>query len=300
MTIDIVTLKAGKLKQLMQLQGGNEIRIRDVAYPSQKGKLALAIYVLKYIWALKKCDLVVNFYVSPSTAVLANIAHFFRKPFVAYWLGTDVYEFLHSRQFSTKAFDQNWAYAYSLKDELEEKIHTPVEKLTLYPVQIDYSLAQMPQTHSAMMYIPEGREDFYNYNLATELINEFPTIPFHIVANNKKELFPQPNAIMHGWLSAEEMNDLFDEISIVVRAPKHDGQSLSIMEGQLKGKYVFYNKPWPQTIQARTTDEFKEKYRTIISEKPQIQKEAHEFALKECDPVKGRERLLALIHKAMK
>lgn len=294
MSIKIAIIGGNYLFNLMKMQVGETVELTDITdmiFLKKRNKISKAI---QYCEIIRDYDMVVNFYVTKQAAILAHLAHIMGKPFVAYWIGTDVYDFFHSRRFSTKVFDSNWAYSYSLKEELEPIVF-PVEKITLYPLQIDYSLAEMPKEHAVMMYIPEGREDFYNLKLAQELANSFPSLRFHIVANGRKELFPQPNVIVHGYISPEEMNNLFNQISIVVRAPKHDGQSLSIMEGQLKGKYVVYNMPFPYTIQAHTVDDFKGKIREIISQDPQVQLEVHNFAVQECDPQKGRENLLRLI-----
>ena len=291
----VVVLGGQKLSALMQLQGGDAIEVRDITDQIfTRGSKIRRLY--RYIRAVRDCDLVVHMFVTNRSVLFAHIAHFFQKPFVAYWIGTDVYNFLHKQPFSTHSFDANWAYAYSLKEELEPSV-SPIEKITLYPLDLDYALAKMPEEHAVMMYIPEGREEFYNYELAVQLINAFPNLQFHIVANGKAELFPQQNVIVHGFISAEEMNKLFNKISIVVRAPLHDGQSLSITEGQLKGKYVIYNMSWPHTIRAQTAEDFKNEIGHLITEPPQVQIAAHNFAVQECDKRKARTRLLELIEK---
>lgn len=292
----IVVLGGEKLSALIQLQGGDAIEVRDITEQILTRESRVR-RLYRYIRAIRDCDIVINMFVTNRSVLLARIAHFFRKPFVAYWIGTDVYNFLNKRSFSTRFFDANWAYAYSLKEELEPSV-SPVEKITLYPLDMDYTLAKMPKEHAVMMYIPEGKEEFYNYELAVQLINAFPNLQFHIVANGKSELFSQQNVTAHGFISTEEMNELFNKISIVVRAPLHDGQSLSIMEGQLKGKYVIYNMLWPYTIRAQTSEDFQNEIGRLITKPPQVQIAAHDFAVQECDKGKARAKLLELIERA--
>ena len=109
----IVVLGGEKLSALMQLQGGDAIEVRDITEQILTRESRVR-RLYRYIRAIRDCDIVINMFVTNRSVLLARIAHFFRKPFVAYWIGTDVYNFLNKRSFSTRFFDANWAYAYSL------------------------------------------------------------------------------------------------------------------------------------------------------------------------------------------
>lgn len=218
-------------------------------------------------------------YAYPKMWVPYLLAKLMGKKVIFYWIGTDCY-FLqkNKKSFIIKRGDINIAHSLSLQKELRA-FNIATDILTVLPQNIDLSIGKMPKEHAVLFYIPEGREDFYGYTWIVELIKHFPQLAFHIVANGKTELFPYENAIVHGTISAQEMNKLYNEISIVVRFPEHDSLSISIMEAMFKAKTIIYRYEQECTIQAKTLNEFIQRLEEVISKPPQFVLSAREYAL---------------------
>ena len=206
------------------------------------------------------------------------------KKVIIYWIGTDCFLLQNNpKRYIIKRGDINLAHSVSLKKELREyNIETIL--LTILPQGIDLSLAKMPPQHAVLFYIPEGREQFYGYDWIIKLIEAFPNLPFHIVANGKKELFPQKNVIVHGKVPLAEMEKIYDEISIVLRFPQHDSLSISIMEAMFKAKIIIYRYEQEETIQAKTLEAFIAAISEQIQLNPTPNLKAREYALKHFTP----------------
>ena len=71
--------------------------------------------------------------------------------------------------------------------------------------------------------MPDGREEFYGYNVLKEVFQYESQIKFYIVANSNANLFSEfENVEVMGTLSLVQMEELYDKISIVIRNVKHE------------------------------------------------------------------------------
>lgn len=279
--IKIASYGGPGLTQRLQETLKDYVQLEDITYTPTTDTVKVIHYIKKALHFLKgiKGKSVVSIYAYPSMWRFIVLAKLAGKKVIVHWIGTDVYLLKQNpKKYLIKKGDVNLAHSESLQKELIEfDINTDI--LTILPQGIDLSMGSMPKDHAVLFYIPEGREEFYNYKWITALINHFPDLPFHIVANGKKEMFPQSNAIVHGKISLQQMEKLYNEISIVVRFPEHDSLSISIMEAMFKAKIIIYRYEQECTIRAKTLEEFISRMQEQISQPPCAVLEAREYAL---------------------
>lgn len=168
-----------------------------------------------------------------------------------------------------------------LVKELDE-IGIKASRVPIVPFEFEFSLKKMPEKHSVLVYLPEGREEFYGKEIIKELIAKEPDIQFHIVAHNGMKELEYNNVKFYGYLNSEEMEKLYDEITILLRYPKHDGMSMMVIEALSKGKYVVYkyNHPYVETPKSENINDIYRSFKSIIDRPVSINKEGHEFVKK--------------------
>lgn len=241
--------------------------------------------ILYFLKKINQVDLLYCIFIRKNTWVYAKVAKILKKKVIYHWAGTDLYNIQLGKdkiEHHKKVADLHCAYANNLHDELKE-LGVESYIFPIVPIDIDCSHSGMPLHHAVLISIPDNLEErahFYGYSETIELIKAFPMIPFYITRSSHPEKYEFANVVFKGQISSSEMNKLYDEISIIVRLPKHDGQSLLLMEGTIKGKYMIYNHIMPYTIHVNNVREAKDAIKKIIKESPQVQEKEREYGLR--------------------
>ena len=187
-------------------------------------------------------------FVDRSVCWKMKIAKWSGKRVLLYWIGTDclyVARGVHRDDIiraSTMA-DINLACGPVAFGELESFGLRPTSFIT--PPKLSTEIASMPNAHAVLLSVPDGREDFYGYPSLRRLIDDFPNVLFHVVRSSKQELWEAPNVVFWGVLDNEQMERVYNQISIVVRFPEHDSTSMLLMEAAIKGKRLISRNPFP-------------------------------------------------------
>lgn len=287
------------LTQRLQKTLHGQVKFIDTTYNGPENQNPLFCNIRKIIHFIKaiRNRKYVMVYASPKMYPYVFLSKIMCKKVIVYWIGTDVYMLKNSpNSYLVKKGDINWAHSKSLHHELLE-LGIETDIISILPQGINLSMGSMPKEHAVLFYIPEGKEKFYGYDWITTLINRFPNLTFHIVANGKREMFPQNNAIVHGMISFEEMEKLYNEISIVLRFPEHDSLSISIMEAMFKAKIIIYRYKQEGTILATNIDEFEERLYEQIQKNPKPVIEAREYALENFSEKVVRKQFQEIVHK---
>ena len=234
---------------------------------------------ISYIKTLRRVDMVYVIGQAAHINLRLIIAKLFKKIVINHWIGTDVLiarkKKIH-RKINQFFIDVNLASAPWLKNELME-LGINATLLPIIPAGMRYEVAKMPKEHSVLVYMPEGRESFYGKKYIEYLAKEFPNIRFFIVANSNKELIKLKNVTFLGKLSLNEMEALYDKISILIRLPEHDGLSLMLLEALVKGKQVIYKYKFPYVYTPLDINNLREIFEEIIKKPPRVNYEASEF-----------------------
>ncbi len=216
-------------------------------------------------------------YKKDKTMVLARIL---RKRTIIHWIGTDVLFAMKKAQTGSK-FQRNdieLAGSELLVEELNG-IGIKAYRIPIVPFGMNFSLKKMPDKHSVLVYLPKERAEFYGYNIIKELARREPHIYFHIVANDGMEELKYNNVIFHGYLNGEAMEQLYEQITILVRYPEHDGMSMMVIEALGMGKHVLYKykHPYVETPQSENISDIYESFKSMIDKPVTINKEGHDF-----------------------
>lgn len=272
------TLSSLLVEMLKSANGTSSVEV-SVCYTDEVGKGGLFSKVGKYLrwfaFAIKN-DVLCLVYIDKAQLRVARFARMMGKKVIFFWIGTDVWHLAKGDLAYKDVAHAHVADGSALVNELAE---CGVEASSvLFVPKIDMSLGTMPREHAIMLNIPDDRLEFYNYPLALELIKDFPDTKFVVVRSNNPSLYEAPNVDFRGSVPMEEMDAIYDDVSIIWRYPEHDSLSLVSMEALAKGKYVLSRFPFPCATTIETFDDGEAALRELLSTKPQCNLEGHEYA----------------------
>ena len=140
----------------------------------------------------------------------------------------------------------------NLSDELSGyKISAPVVPFfNRKPAKCNKDL---PEKFSILVYMPEGKEEFYGLNYILEAAKQYPEVPFKIFPNSKN--FNYDNIIPHKFVEHHRMPEFISAHSLFIRIPKHDGLPNTIIEALMCGRQVIWTKPNPHCLYIKNKEE---------------------------------------------
>lgn len=241
------------------------------------------VQILNYMIAIMRVDIIYNVYTSPFSYRKLRIAHLMRKKIVTHWIGTDVRLLMEGKTDIKKlSFINKHVVCFEpLQDDLRTK-GIDADILPITPFNLQFEIARMPKDHAVIIYMPQGVEMDYGLDQIERVFPKYPQLPFYIVANDDKERFKAfGNVHVLGRLTKDEMENLYNKVSIVIRIHHSDGLSMSILEGMAKGKKIIWNCKYPLCHPGSTTEEICRSLDELLKETPQADKEAHDFIVKE-------------------
>lgn len=261
---------------LLRKNGIETMELPGVGEPQWKFKRILA-----GIKPIKECEVVYRVFSGGFSWVLLT-GKFLGKRNVSHWIGTDVLyskEHKHSLRlyFERKLIDVNLCGSPLLQSELSELGIQSVQ-IPILPTKTFSSDSLMPNHHSVLTYIPDGREKFYGMQYIEKLALKHSEIEFRIVANSHDSLH-LPNVLFCGRLSPDEMNQIYDQTTVLFRFPEHDGLSMMLLEALSKGKYVIYPYKFPHTFtpKSRSIEDVQACFDEVVKLKPAVNHEASEY-----------------------
>lgn len=187
-------------------------------------------------------------------------AHIRGIPTICHWAGTDVWRINHSwihrlwfQWIIRHCITHHLAVAEHLKDELRSSdVHAVV-----VPLLSDLSksnIVDLPKQFTILAYLPTNRSKFFHAEFVYELAEHHPEWEFIIVGRDCTEKGSSlPNAHEIGHIAT--LDEIYPQISVLVRLPIHDGLSRMVLEALSWGRYVVYAHPFPHTFQANSLDE---------------------------------------------
>lgn len=246
---------------------------------------------------ISKCDILYNLYSGNSFWAKASYVKELGKKVITHWIGTDALDAIEGRlgYLGHSFIDHNFSCYEPIQKELMT-IGVETTVLPIIPFNMNMKIGPLPNEHAVLIYMPENRLEHYGYKECCSLFKKFPTLPFHLVGNDNKELFEEyKNVCVHGWLTLEEMDKLYERITILVRYIKHDGLSMSVIEALAKGKKVIWNYSYTGVNSVNSEEALCRELGRIISEKPKINKKICEYISQEL----SRERFMSEFNRVI-
>lgn len=227
---------------------------------------------------IKHVDIIYGLYGGTKFNPRYFIAKVCGKKVVNHWIGSDVLETQKNRsyKFNQLFIDSNLACSSLIKREIAG-LGIESTEIPIIPSGMNYNLSEMPKDHAVLVYLPEGNELFYGLDYVEALVKAFKTVDFYIVANKNQDLLPYHNVKFLGKLGLSEMEELYKEISILIRLPKHDGLSLMLLEALAKGKEVVYIYNFPHVKVVKDKDDLIPNFEEIIKKPPVLNLDGHNY-----------------------
>jgi hypothetical protein len=166
------------------------------------------------------------------------------KPVIKHWVGTDVLRSVlpHvQRQYQRNAV-HHWAVTPWLAAELQGNgIDASVMPLSALQNTVLQPLPPPPLT--VLCYAPAQKFKFYRGPLVLSLAQSLPDVRFLVVANDGKDISPQPNVEFLGYCS--DMAPVYARTHVLLRFVEHDGLSYMVLEALEAGRQVIWNCSMP-------------------------------------------------------
>lgn len=241
------------------------------------------IYVLSLLFEIhkkfKNIDIVIFIFPGKYANFFSKIAKWAKTKTVYFWIGSDVLKLQKEGRSKSASFrnaaDLHLADGEALQKELGD---LGIESTVAYIVpSLEIKPSSMPEQHAVLLNIPDNRADFYNIDTCLRLANDYPELHFVAVRSNNPDLYPHQNIHFEGSVPPEEMANVYDQISIILRIPEHDSLSLVSMEGIARGKWIISRYPFPTSLPAKDYEQIKESLDLLLSESPQINQSGIEY-----------------------
>jgi len=195
-----------------------------------------------------------------------------RKPFIIHWIGTDVLSF------SSEKASKGWrnritrmlvygraklhiADSEYLLDELRQ-LGIDASVVCLFPQRIEADVIPLPKKFTVLSYWPNYAKDYFAAPIIYRLAKDFPETEFRILKATGDRSISLENLKFLG--PREDMENVYAEVTVLIRLPKHDSLSAMVLEMLARGRYVIYNKDFPHCRQAAGYDDAKKALADIM------------------------------------
>lgn len=251
-----------RLKNIMNKSG---VKVQELALPKRKAD------VLRWAWRLKRSELkIVHYLWGGHNPLIYIIPKLLGKKVIIHWIGTDVLSVTSNkeqtvntllRKIAYRMVDLHLAVSEALANELKP---LGIDALVV-PLIPDMPLLQeditWPSEDVVLVYLPEGRPEFYGSSIVFRLAKELPQIKFLIVAHAGEDIPQLPNIEYLGWINLET---IWRQVKIYLRLTKHDGLPNMVIEALARGKRVIWSYQYPFCHQARNFEEARDALKDLL------------------------------------
>ncbi len=184
-----------------------------------------------------------------------------KKKIILHFIGSDVLMILNSKskQIKTKFYKTMGAKLFvvhkNLKQELND-VGIETDVVEFVNRKIENINSSLTKDFSVLVYVPEGKENFYNLKMIKETAKEFPKTKFYIFPYNSE--FEIENMIPVKPVAHEHVPELIQQHNLFVRVPKHDGLPNTIIEALMCSRFVAWTFEHPFVYKVTTSKELME------------------------------------------
>lgn len=175
-----------------------------------------------------------------------RLAFLLGKKQIIHWVGSDIIAmkklaaqgFKFSPHFTKKAV--HWVEVNWIAKELTE-LGIIGNVVPLTPAAFPKKAPDLPEKFVVLTYLPPEKSAFYGEAQIIALAEEFPEIVFLAAAASTTETNPKwpANLMAVGWVN--DMARIYQEITVLIRLPEHDGLSFMVLEALANGRHVIWN-----------------------------------------------------------
>jgi len=262
---------------------------------------------------IKECD-IVHAVFPFHTVESVIIAKLLGKKVIYHWIGTDVWYLLDSladdfkkgqySHFLYKIFfkilkhfaDFHLCGSGNLKKGLAIR-GIKAEIIPIVPLKMSFRLGSGKLSLTVLSYLPEERHEFYGSKIFFDLAKEFPEVTF-LALCKEGEMSKSSNSNIQYLPYQENMAKIYQKTGIILRMPEHDGMSLMVLDGLLRGKQIIFSYKFPFCYQANNFSEAKKALRLFIKN-PKTNREGAEFVKKNFSHERISRRLVRIYREVL-
>lgn len=163
---------------------------------------------------------------------------------IAEWIGTDITQHQEIVQRGIpdpfNAATIHVADAPNLVDEARELTGLDVGYVRSIPPET-YSPSPIERWDRILCYIPQGREDFFRWDIIREVAADYPGIRFMVLGRTEDLAGASENVHIVPEIAGEHKNALLRDCFAYLRPCQHDGIGLTLIEMAQLGRYVFHS-----------------------------------------------------------
>ena len=198
---------------------------------------------------------------------VGNFGNFFqwlaqKKPrpkAISMWIGTDILQHRDIvRQGISDPFEAAALHIADAPNLVEEARELTGLDVTLYRSIPPETYAPSPITRwdRILAYVPQGREDFFRWDLIREVARDYPTLEFVIIGRSDPLADASANVRVVPEVSGDAKRELFLSAFALLRPCVHDVIGLTLIEMAQLGSYVFHSDTRiPHVLPARSVGE---------------------------------------------
>ncbi len=260
---------------------GNSFFGKKVARAIRKNSNTVALYFdtsnsirdkVLFVFFLIFCSSLYSISGSIKKGGALSLALLLKKKIHQHFIGSDVTEAIadfSNKNYSRELISNSSFYCEVswIKDEVEEYLPIKCDLLDLpilhgLPLEIKKTSSK---ENKVLVYIGEGKEDFYGINDILYSAKNLQHIDFIIVGSNCLDYRSEAsdNISFLGWV--DEPIELMKVCSVLIRFTAHDGLPFSIIEALSLGLHVIYNRPFTGCLLAKDKDEIKNHLMNIFN-----------------------------------
>ena len=182
-----------------------------------------------------------------------------RPKAIAMWIGTDILQHRDiARQGIPDPFETaelHIADAPNLVEEAKELTGLDVGFYRSIPPQT-YAPSPITRWDRILAYVPQGREDFFRWDIIRSVAQDYAGISFAVVGRTEPLAETSENVRIMPEVSGMEKRRLFTECFAYLRPCVHDGIGLTLIVMAQLGRYVFHSDTRiPHVLPARNVGE---------------------------------------------
>jgi hypothetical protein len=186
---------------------------------------------------------------------------------INHFIGTDLYRIIKKRRF-TRLKIVSWitdilCVSSLLRDELKE---FGIRARVLHFTNLELKLQKInyPTDKKAIVYLPESRKKFYNYESVISLAKSFPEIEFILFPFLLTDEILPENVSTEAHIEREDMFEFLSNCRVFIRFTIHDGLPNTLLEALSIGRWCIWSFDFKNTAKAANLDELLSQFNTLI------------------------------------
>ncbi len=222
--------------------------------------------VLTSILQLAFCDVWYTIGSPITDRWLHMAARLLRKPRVIHWVGSDIAalcdhpEILQAVQSPNTIHlaEVDWTASQLREFGIEPQV------AALPPRHCNSVSRPLPARFTVMLYVPRTRAAFYGQRALEHLMMRLSNEPIRYVVVGGGEISAPPGVEVEnlGW--RDNLDDVYERISVLIRYTPRDGLSLMVLEALSFGRHVLWTQNFPFTRRIHSYEDMEREVRDLL------------------------------------